>query len=198
MYATTGKLFELTVQSYAKKEAIVDVTKGIRWTYEEWDKEVNKLANALRASGVDKGDVVSTYLFNTIELANVFFACGKIGAILNPINFRLKSQDIEYIFKDSAPKVVLFEKALEPHVNAIHKNFGHISFWYVDNDTPSYAVNYYERVKNASIERPFVDISENDTYAIMYTSGTTGRPKGVMHRHRDMVEQSLTCVAVFV
>lgn len=195
MYATTGKLLELTAQNYPNKEAVVDLTKNVRLTYQEFDQEVNKLANALIASGVEKGDVVSTYLFNTIELATVVFACGKIGAILNPINFRLKAKEISYILKDAAPKVVLFEKALEPHVQAIHHEFPDISFWYVDEDTPDYAVNYYERVSHASAARPSMDVSEHDTYAIMYTSGTTGRPKGVMHRHRDMVEQSLICVA---
>jgi long-chain acyl-CoA synthetase len=195
MYATTGKIFELTVKNFAKKEAIVDVTKGIRWSYEEWNQEVNKLANAFLASGVEKGDVVSTYLFNTIELANVFFACGKIGAVLNPINFRLKADEIDYIFKDASPKVVLFEKTLEPNVAQVQEKFEHISFWYVDQDTPTYASNYYDRTKNASTENPSIEISEDDTYAIMYTSGTTGRPKGVMHRHRDMAEQSMTCLA---
>lgn len=195
MYTTTGKLLELTAQNYPEKEAIVDVTKGVRLTYSEFDQEVNQLANALMASGVDKGDVVSTYLFNTIELATVVFACGKIGAIINPINFRLKANEISYIFKDAAPKVVLFEKALEPQVKAVHGEFSAISFWYVDEDTPDYAVNYYDRISKAPATRPSIDVFEDDTYAIMYTSGTTGRPKGVMHRHRDMVEQSLICVA---
>jgi long-chain acyl-CoA synthetase len=195
VYMTIGKIFELTVKNYPKKEAVLDVTKGIRWTYEQWNEEVNKLANALFSSGVKKGDIVSTYLFNTIELANAFFACAKIGAVLNPINFRLKSQELAFILQDASPKVLLFEKALEPQVTAIHQDFPDISFWYVDQDTPNYAINYYDRIQTASTNAPQIEVTENDLYAIMYTSGTTGRPKGAMHRHRDMVEHSLMCIA---
>ncbi|MCH1627098.1 fatty acid--CoA ligase [Fredinandcohnia quinoae] len=195
MYVSIGRLFEQTVSKYPKKEALVDVTKGLRWTYEQWNNEVNKLANAFISSGVKKGDRVSTYLFNNSELATTYFACAKIGVILNPINFRLKSQEIAYIINDASPKVFIFEKMLEPNIAAIAEDFPQTSFWYIENDTPTYADNYYERIEHTSTKSPKVDVSENDVYAIMYTSGTTGKAKGVMHRHRDMVEQSITCIA---
>ncbi|MDX8364633.1 fatty acid--CoA ligase [Cytobacillus sp. IB215665] len=194
MYMTIARLFEQTVAKFPKKEALVDVAKGYRLTYEQWDIEVNKLANALLSSGVQKGDRVSTYLFNTSELATALIACAKIGAIFNPINFRLQPKEVAYILSDAEPKVVLFEQALEPHIFAIHEEFTNTSFWYINEDTPSYAVSYDERLKLASLEQPQVKISEDDLYAIMYTSGTTGRPKGVLHRHRDMVEQSIICL----
>ncbi|MDF0726891.1 fatty acid--CoA ligase [Cytobacillus sp. S13-E01] len=195
MYNTIGKLFEQTVSKYPNKEALVDVPKGIRFTYLEWDKEINKLANALISSGVQKGDRVSTYLFNTSELASAYFACAKIGAVFNPINFRLKPQEVAYIINDAKPKIFLFEKILEANIASIEKDFPTTSFWYTDSDTPSYAVNFYERTEHASAKTPNSTIYENDLYAIMYTSGTTGKPKGVLHRHRDMLEQSLTCIA---
>ncbi|MFT4417062.1 fatty acid--CoA ligase [Fredinandcohnia humi] len=195
MYVSIGKLFEQTVLKFPKKEALVDRTKGKRWTYEQWNEDVNRLANAFIASGVGKGDRVSTYLFNNSELATTFFACAKIGAILNPINFRLKSQEIAYIIRDADPKVFLFENILEPNVASIVQDFPQTSFWTIEHETPSYAVNYYDRVNNAPTTTPQIDVSEYDIYAIMYTSGTTGKPKGVMHRHRDMVEQSMTCIA---
>ncbi|RAK23471.1 AMP-binding enzyme [Anoxybacillus vitaminiphilus] len=196
MYVTLGELFGQAVRKFPKKEALVDIRRNLRLTYEQWDTEVNKLANALLASGVQKGDRVSTFLFNTSELATVLFACAKIGAIFNPINFRLKAQEVAYILEDATPKILLFEKMTEPHIASIHKDFPHISFWYIDEDTPAYAVNYHERVKAAPSISPQIQVSENDIYAIMYTSGTTGKPKGVMHRHRDMVEQSLICHSV--
>lgn len=195
MYISIGQLFEQTVSKYPKKEALVDVPKGLRWTYEEWDLEVNKLANALLSSGVQKGDRVSTYLFNNSELATIFFACAKIGAVLNPINFRLKAQEVAFILSDATPKIVLFEKMLEPNIAAIQQEFPNTSFWYIENDTPSYAANFYDRTQHAISTAPQVNVSENDIYAIMYTSGTTGKPKGVLHRHRDMIEQSLMCIA---
>lgn len=192
---TIGKIFDLTVKKYPNKEAIYDVRKNVRYTYKEWSLQVNQLANALLNEGVKKGDRVSTFLFNTEELATAFFACSKIGAIFNPINFRLMSEEVAYILTDAAPKVVLFEKALEPVISAIENRFDAISFWYIDKDTPSYAASYKGMVSTASSEDMNIVIDETDIYAIMYTSGTTGRPKGVLHTHRNITEQSLIVVS---
>lgn len=195
MYTTIGRLFEQTVQKYPEKEALYYVQKDLRYSYKEWDQQINKLANALINFGVKKGDRVSTFLFNTEELATAYFASAKLGAVFNPINFRLAVDELMFILEDAAPKVVLFEKALEGPIATIQHKFPEISFWYVDQDLPAYAVNYHEKVKEAPETRPEVKVSEEDLYAIMYTSGTTGRPKGVMHRHRDMVEQSLILIS---
>ncbi len=194
MSITIGKIFDLSVGKYPNKEAIYDVRKSVRYTYSEWNEQVNKLSNALLCEGVKKGDRVSTYLFNTEELATAFFACTKIGAILNPINFRLMAEEVAYILSDAEPKVVLFEKALESSISIIENRFPHISFWSIDDEVPSFASSYHEKVSSASNAPINASVDENDIYAIMYTSGTTGRPKGVIHRHRDMVEQSLICI----
>lgn len=194
MTTTVGKIFDLTVKKYPNKEALYDVRKNLRYTYKEWSIQVNRLANALLKEGVKKGDRVSTFLFNTEELATAFFACAKIGAVFNPINFRLMSEEMAYILADAEPKIVLFEQALESVITSIEGRFPAIAFWYVDDDTPSYAVSYHDKVSTASEAEITADIHENDLYAIMYTSGTTGRPKGVLHRHREMTEQSLMLI----
>ncbi|MGM7702563.1 fatty acid--CoA ligase [Pseudalkalibacillus sp. Hm43] len=196
MYVTIGKMFNQTVQKFPTKEALVDAGTNQRWTYQQWNEKVNQLSNALMESGVRKGDRVSTYLFNNMEFATTFFACAKIGAVLNPINFRLKAQEVAYILEDAKPTVFLFEAMLEPHVAAIQEKFEGTSFWCISEKCPAYAIDYHERVNACSDKEPNVEVDENDLYAIMYTSGTTGRPKGVMHRHRNMVEQSLACIAM--
>jgi acyl-CoA synthetase (AMP-forming)/AMP-acid ligase II len=196
MYATLGSIFDQTVSNFPNREALVDLKRGQRWTYGEWRDEVHRLANALTSAGVGKGDRVSTFLFNTSELATTLFACAKIGAIFNPINFRLKSEEVAYILNDAEPKVVMFEEALKDQVAAIQSQFPAIQFWFINEETPEYAKNYHAEVSSAQSTPPSVEVSEMDTYAIMYTSGTTGRPKGVIHRHRDMAEQSLICTAV--
>lgn len=194
MTTTIGKIFDLTVQKYPQKEAIYDVRKNLRMTYSEWNEEVNKLANALLNEGVKKGDLVSTYLFNTEELATSFFACAKIGAVFNPINFRLMAEEVAYILTDAKPKVVIFEKALDSAITTIESRFPETAFWFIDEDAPVYAANYHEKIQTASNTSIRSNVEETDVYAIMYTSGTTGRPKGVMHLHRDMAEQSLIVI----
>lgn len=196
MYATLGTIFDQTVNKYALNEALVDLRRNRRWTYREWQEDVHRLANALTAAGVDKGDRVSTFLFNNHELATTLFACAKIGAIFNPINFRLKPEEVAFILKDAKPKVVIFEEQLENQVSAIQADFPSVQFWFIDEETPDFAKSYHEKLALSHTASPDVEIGEMDTYAIMYTSGTTGRPKGVIHRHRDMAEQSLICIAV--
>ncbi|MCA0172471.1 fatty acid--CoA ligase [Bacillus sp. RAR_GA_16] len=195
MSGTIGSLFRQTVRKYGKEEAIVDVDRGIRWTYDEWNIEVNRLSNALLDAGVKKGDRVSTFLFNTIELATLFFSCAKIGAVLNPINFRLKSNEIAYIIEDAKPTVFVFEPTLEPIVAEIQASYPDVSFWSIAENVPAFAESYKKQVGLSNSDEPSSEVDENDTYAIMYTSGTTGRPKGVMHRHRNMLEQSILCGA---
>lgn len=191
MTTTLGRIFDLTVAKYPNKEALYDVRKNLRYTYKEWSTQVSKLANALIAEGVRKGDRVSTFMFNTEELATAFFACAKIGAVFNPINFRLMAEEVAFILSDAQPKVVLYEKMISSSIDPIHHRFDNTAFWYIDDDTPEFAASYKEKVESAPSTDIVAEIDENDTYAIMYTSGTTGRPKGVIHRHRDMVEQSL-------
>ena len=191
MYPTLGKILEQTARKYPEKEALFDVKKNRRWTYRKWNREVNRLANAFLTAGVKKGDRISACLYNSEELATAFFACAKIGAVFNPVNFRLTAEEIAYILHDAEPKIVLFEKALEKNIAKIYGRFPRTSFWMIDPDPPYYAENYREKVRAASVVRPEAEVSEEDLYGIMYTSGTTGRPKGVMHRHRDMIEQSL-------
>ncbi|MBM7647807.1 fatty-acyl-CoA synthase [Bacillus ectoiniformans] len=195
MYATVASIFEQTANKFASKEALVDIRSGKRWTYREWQEDVNRLANAFLSAGVEKGDRISTFLFNTPELATAYFAAAKIGAVINPINFRLKSQEVAYIIADAKPKILLFEEALEPQIAAVEKDYPGTSFWSIDQKLP-YGENYYEKMAQSKAETPSATVDENDIYAIMYTSGTTGRPKGVLHRHRDMAEQSMLCTAV--
>jgi long-chain acyl-CoA synthetase len=194
MTTTIGKILDLTVKRFPNKEAIYDVRKDVRFTYSEWNDEVNRLANALIAEGVKKGDRVSTFMFNTEELGTAFFACAKIGAVFNPINFRLQGEEVAFILSDAAPKVVLFEKAVEPVVSSIETRFPHTAFWFIDKETPQYAASYHKKVKAAAPKAVQAQVEENDDYAIMYTSGTTGRPKGVLHKHRNIVEQSLIVI----
>ena len=96
MGPTLRSMFEQTVAKYPDKEGLVDIRAGRRWTYQEWDEEVNCLANTLKDAGVEKGDKVSTVLFNTAEFATTLFACMKIGAVFNPINFRLTGKEITF------------------------------------------------------------------------------------------------------
>lgn len=145
MYVTIGEMFSQTVRKFPDREAVVEVATGRRYTYAEWEREVNRWANAFQEAGVRKGDRVSTVLYNTLELATALFACAKIGAVFNPINFRLKAEEIAYILTDAEPKIVVFERAVERELAAIHDRFPHIAFWSIDRDPPPFAKSAHNR-----------------------------------------------------
>ncbi|MDA3128802.1 fatty acid--CoA ligase [Aliibacillus thermotolerans] len=187
---TLQDVFRQSVQKYPNKEALVDMRLNKRWTFQEWDKEANQLAQAFKEAGVQKGDRVSTVLYNTSEFVMTFVACIKLGAIFNPINFRLTEKEIEFILADASPKIVVFEKAVRSEVQPLIEHFPQTQFWYIDEPLPNGVVSYYQKLQSTSSEVVKEILTENDDYAIMYTSGTTGKPKGVVHSHRDMVDQS--------
>ncbi|WP_100399018.1 fatty acid--CoA ligase [Bacillus sp. FJAT-44742] len=195
MTVTLRDMFEQAVLKNPEKEGLYDVRLNKRWTFREWDHDVNRLANAFLSAGVKKGDRVSVFMFNTSEFVTALFACTKIGAIFNPINFRLMTKEVEFIIKDASPKVFLFEKAVEEQVMPLAKVFPSVSFWSIEKEVPEFASSYYKKLEQENDRRPSVFLSEDDTYALMYTSGTTGQPKGVVHRHRDMMDQSLVMLA---
>ncbi|SDJ34074.1 long-chain-fatty-acid--CoA ligase [Salimicrobium halophilum] len=186
MGPTLKSVFEQTAQKFPEKVGIVDERIGVRWTYRQWEEEVNRYAHTLQAYGVEKGDVVSTVLFNTSEFLTTLFACTKLGAVFNPINFRLTEKEISFILQDAEPKIVLYEKATAQQVEPVVPDMSDTVFCSIDHgERHLYDVLSENR---AGIEVP---LDEEDTYAIMYTSGTTGNPKGVVHSHRDMVDQAM-------
>jgi fatty-acyl-CoA synthase len=194
MRLTIAHLFDQAAAKYPEREGLVDCKKSRKWTYKEFQQDVHKTANALLNKGIQKGDKVSTILYNTSELAITLFACAKIGAVFNPINFRLKSSELTFIFNDAKPKIIIFEKAVNKQVTeARNLSESDAEFWSIDEERPDYAYSYHDTISAEESDLKDMDIEEEDIYAIMYTSGTTGRPKGVLHRHREMVEQALIC-----
>ncbi|NKE37705.1 fatty acid--CoA ligase [Natronococcus sp. JC468] len=195
-HPTIGDTLEQTVARYPDRDAIVYPRKDQRWTYAAFDERVNRLANALREAGIEKGDRVATVLRNGSEMALTVYACAKIGAVFTPLNFRLPAGEIEYIVDDAGAKLVLFESATEKAVAGARSALETVEeYLFVDDDAPDYARGFYDLLESGSSERPDVPVTEDDVYAFIYTSGTTGRPKGVVHEHRSMVEHSLLCIA---
>jgi long-chain acyl-CoA synthetase len=196
MYPTLRETLELTAEKYPERDAIVYPRRDQRWTYAEFDRKANRLANALADLGVEKGDRVSTMLYNGSEIVLTVFACAKLGAVFNPLNYRLPAGEVEYILNDAESRVLLYEDDTRDAVHGARDALDTVEeYIYIDDDVPDVAHDFYGLLDAASPERPDTVVAEDDVYAFIYTSGTTGRPKGVVHEHRDMVEHNLICVA---
>src|SRR5699024_11559991 len=116
--STIGSVLEWSVRNYPEKTALIYETKDQSWTYKELNENVNRLAYSLQQLGVEKGDVVSTFLYNSSDFIVTLFASAKIGAVFNMINYRLVAYDLQYILNDANTKVLIYEDDVEEIVHA--------------------------------------------------------------------------------
>ncbi|MBU8879777.1 long-chain-fatty-acid--CoA ligase [Bacillus sp. FJAT-29790] len=195
MSTTVGELIVWSAQNYPNKPALIYREKNQSFTFGELNYKVNQFASSLIQLGVKKGDVVSTFLYNTSEFVVALFASAKIGAIFNPINYRLTASELQYILNDAQSKVLLFEKEVAGVIEETRKLGANVLHYiYTDETVPEEALDFYKLLEKGHQSEPNVHVTENDTYIMMYTSGTTGRPKGVIHKHRDMVHHNFLMI----
>jgi long-chain acyl-CoA synthetase len=194
MHPTLRETIELTAKKYPERDALVYPRRDQRWTYAEFDARVNRLANAFSDLGIEKGDRVSTMLYNGSEIILTVFACAKLGAVFNPLNYRLPAGDVEFILNDAESSLLLFKEETRKAVERARSDLETVrEFVFIDEETPEYARDFYDLLESGDDTRPAVEVAEDDAYAFIYTSGTTGRPKGVVHEHRNMVAHNLIC-----
>ncbi|EMR04945.1 Long-chain-fatty-acid--CoA ligase [Bhargavaea cecembensis DSE10] len=171
------------------KEALAMET-GETWTYGTLNEKANRYANALLDKGVQKGDRVGILMFNSLEYFAVYFAVAKIGGIAVRINFRLETEELAYILNDSGSTVLCFDSALAERLEPIKDRTSVKSFISYDRDsgiTPGWAEGWdvLEKGDQTLSRRPVIE--ETDPVMLMYTSGTTGRPKGALWTHRNTI-----------
>ncbi len=163
-----------------EKLALVDAHTGRQFTYAQFNARANRLAGFLRDElGVEQGDRVSILAQNSSDYYEALFACGKIGAILNTLNWRLAVPELAYIINDCTPRVLIYEGEFETAVSTLRPQINCEST-IVMADTAPEGEWTYEAALAAGSPEDFEGprLKYEDTWAILYTSGTTGRPKG--------------------
>ncbi|KZN95087.1 class I adenylate-forming enzyme family protein [Aeribacillus pallidus] len=182
------ELVEHTVKAYKDKEVLYDLKN--RLTYGEFFQEANRLAAGLKKLGINKGDRVAVCLPNWNETAVIFVAAAKIGAILVPFNPKYKHHEVEYILKNSEPKVLFVTEQFDENIGfkqafQVVKTLISVRFEHPD------LLSYQEVASSASEDAPAEKLDvNNDLFCLLYTSGTTGIPKGVMISHRAIVQSA--------
>ena len=158
-----------------------------------------RLANALMSLGLRRGDRVATLLWNQSEHMEAYFAVPCANAVLHTLNLRLHPEELAYIVNHAGDRFLIVDDVLMPVFEKIRDRvkFEQIIFVpFGGGDTPSGCLNYEDLLAGASEDFIYPPIDENDAAAMCYTSGTTGRSKGVVYSHRALVLHSMDCCAV--
>lgn len=182
-------------------EAVVDVASGRRLTYREINDETNRVANMFARLGVGPGARVALLQMNGPAFYAAYFACAKLGAVCVPLNWRLVPDELAYILADSGAETLVFDADFADAVAALHDGGATgVGLWLqIAGDAPPlpFARDFAAEAADSPAVEPPPGASGDQNLFIMYTSGTTGRPKGVVHTHATtfwaLLTMSATC-----
>ena len=193
-----GLLLSRRAELHGTREAYVDSQSGLRLTFRELNERSNQVAGYLLSLGVQKGERVAIMMMNSAEFFESYFAIAKIGGVVVPLNWRLVADELEFILKDSGTRTLIFGNEFVGLAEDLHSrgDATDILHWLHSMGGPdSFALDYEAGRDSASTAEPAITGKDDDLLYIMYTSGTTGLPKGVVHTHNTMYWALATFVA---
>ncbi|WP_209123239.1 class I adenylate-forming enzyme family protein [Alkalihalobacillus sp. BA299] len=194
---TVSEMFEATVREYPQKEALI--MGEVRQTYKQVnDTAITIAKNLFYNYKIEKGDRVAILVENCLEFVHVLLACAKLGAVIVPLNSRLSVQEITFMLNHSNAKALITEKGYYEKLQLVHEDQQLTStkvFFIIDEyDSNNLTLVKSFSVLNANVGEksfPKIDIEETDPLFIMYTSGTTGTPKGAIGSHVGIIHSAL-------
>ncbi|NKB36844.1 MAG: long-chain-fatty-acid--CoA ligase [Gammaproteobacteria bacterium] len=155
--------------------------------WQQLDKRVNQLTNAFREKGLDKGDRVAILAANCPEYFEIYFACARAGLIAVPLNYRLTEKELLEILTHASPKLFLIAAEFVPQARSVTEALDGLNDSWVVGEVEKTGFESYENVLlNAPSIPAYSPADEKDCFAIFYTSGTTGLPKGEMVSHYNL------------
>ena len=158
--------------------------EGQTWTYAQLQRNIDVLASMLREHGVARGDRVGFLGLNQPAFFETMFAAARLGAVFVPLNFRLSAPELRYIIDDAQMHTLVVDAGHRPVIDAVRNELTGVQMWSADDPAEG-----WPSIAAAQVAAPLVHgeaVGEDDVALIMYTSGTTGRPKGAMLTHGNL------------
>src|SRR5215204_2805239 len=181
-----GEVVSRNARLFPNKLGARDLARSM--TYRQWNERSCRLANALLGMGLAKGDRVAILAYNCVEWMETYVALAKAGLVAVPINFRLVGPEIRYIVDDAGANAFIVQDDLLDQVEAVRLDLSLAQDSYLHvggKKTPPGYQSYETLIARASASEPAAPVLPEDTWAFMYTSGTTGKPKGAIRSHES-------------
>ena len=176
--------FELVEPSVKQKHYRREITWSV------FDEKANRVANMLLSHGIGKGRKVAILMMNCIDWLPIYFGILKTGALAVPMNFRYAANEIEYCLNLSESNMLIFGPEFIGRIEEIADKIPQVSLVYEGPGCPSFADDLMELINESSSSFPKCELTEDDDAAIYFSSGTTGFPKAILHKHRSLIHSA--------
>jgi len=193
---TIAEMLARNARVYPNDVALIERIAGqnsrreIPW--KEFDERANRMANALIARGVKKGDKVIHLMMNSINWLEAYFGIIRTGAWAVPLNFRFNAKDIQYCVDVAEAKIMIVGKEFKDTVSSIRSDLPVQKYIYVGDDTPDGMENFETVLAKSSAGALSVELNDWDPCGLYFTSGTTGQPKPILLTHKNMEHSAIT------
>ena len=184
---------KMTWREYPLIQSNTDEPYRQELTWKEFDRKANRFANLLLSRGIKKGDKVAILLMNCLEWLPIYFGALRAGALAVPLNYRYTADEIKYCVELAEADVLIFGPEFIGRVEEICDRLPGIQqTFYVGENCPSFAESYDKLVTYCSTKNPGIELTDEDYAAIYFSSGTTGFPKAILHKHKSLMHSALT------
>jgi len=171
--------------------------RGGQWSWADWASRIRRAAGALRAAGVERGQCVAFLDKNHPACLEILFAAASIGAVTTVVNWRVIGDEMTHVLNDSGARLLFVGAELHALVEATAARVPGLERIVVVGDSPDSGAEYESLLAAASPTEPDAEVNESETALVIYSSGTTGRPKGVVLSQRALVNHAANLAPAF-